>query len=179
MSGGWLSFLCSVCEQWCHKRYSGIRSEPEFRRLAPWSCPYCNDPVPPSTPSRSPESSDMENTRSLVSSSSGTFFSATSGSWRSGLSGTTQSPQGQDNASNSATGVDLGGGNILQFNCNGISHCHAELQDFLHKNHVQVASLQETKLVTRQSYETEPPEGVVSCVSGPTHARFRSGTQLT
>ena len=63
---------------------------------APWSCPSCNDPVPPSTPSRSPESSDMEHTRSLVSSSSGTFFSVTSGSWRSGLSGTTQSPQGQD-----------------------------------------------------------------------------------
>ena len=36
-----------------------------------------------------------------------------------------------------------------------------------------------SSVVTRQSDETEPPEGVVSCVSCPTHARFRSGTQLT
>ena len=75
------------------------------------------------------------------------------GGRRSGLSGTTQSPRGQDNASNSATGVDLGGGNILQFNCNGIRHCHAELQDFLHRNHVQVACLQETKLVPGSALE--------------------------
>ena len=31
----------------------------------------------------------------------------------------------------------------------------------------------------QQSEETEPPEGVVSCVSCPTHACFRSGTHLT
>ena len=95
----------------------------------------------------------MENTRSFLSSSSGTFFSATSGSWRSGLSGATQSPQGQDNAITNATGVDHGGGNILQFNCNGIRHCPAELQDFLHKNNVQVACLQETKLVPGSALE--------------------------
>ena len=77
----------------------------------------------------------------------GTFFSETSGSWQSGLSGATQSSQGQDIASTNATGVDLRGGNILQFNCNGVRHCHTELQDFLHKKHVQVACLQETKLV--------------------------------
>ena len=153
VSGGWLSIRCSVCEQWCHRRCSGICSEPEFRRLAPWSCPSCNDPVPPSTPSRSPESSGMVSTRLLITSSSGTFFSATSGSWGGGSSGSFQSQPYQDNATANAARVDLGGGNILQFNCNGIRHCHAELQDFLHKNHEQVACLQETKLVPGSALE--------------------------
>ena len=38
------------------------------------------------------------------------------------------------------------GGRFLQFNCNGIVHCHAELQDFLHRHQVKVACIQETKL---------------------------------
>ena len=46
VAGGWLSFRCSVCEQWCHKRCSGIRSEPEFRMLAPWSCLSLQRPGP-------------------------------------------------------------------------------------------------------------------------------------
>ena len=68
VAGEWILFRCSVCEQWCHKRCSGIRSEPEFRQLSPWSCLSCNDTVADAA----------------------------------------QSPQGQDNASNSATAVDLG-----------------------------------------------------------------------
>ena len=35
---------------------------------------------------------------------------------------------------------------FLQFNCNGILYCHAELQDFLHCHQFLVTSMQETKL---------------------------------
>ena len=36
--------------------------------------------------------------------------------------------------STDASGPDLERGRFWQFNCNGIQHCHAELQDFLHRH---------------------------------------------
>ena len=41
-----------------------------------------------------------------------------------------------------APGPALERGRFLQFNCNGILHCHAELQDFLHHHQVLVACIQ-------------------------------------
>ena len=38
------------------------------------------------------------------------------------------------------------GGRFLQFNCNGVQHCHAQLQEVLHCHQVLVAYVQETIL---------------------------------
>ena len=72
---GWISFLCMVCDQWCHRRCSGIHSQADYRRLAPRCClTYAPPPpVPPATPTREPESSDLERMRSALS--SGEFLS--------------------------------------------------------------------------------------------------------
>ena len=43
---GWVSFLCMVCDQWCHSRCSGIHSPADYWRLFPWSCPYMLHPSP-------------------------------------------------------------------------------------------------------------------------------------
>ena len=41
---------------------------------------------------------------------------------------------------------------ILQFNCNGIRHCAAELSDFLHANNITVTSIQETNPNVNSSF---------------------------
>ena len=51
----------SLSYAWCH-------SPADYRRLASWCCPTCATPVPPATPTREPESSDLERTRSTLSS---------------------------------------------------------------------------------------------------------------
>ena len=44
---GSVAFLWMVCDQWCHRRCSGIYSLADYRRLAPWSCPTSVPPAPP------------------------------------------------------------------------------------------------------------------------------------
>ena len=68
VNSSWVAFLFMVCDQWCHRSCSGIHSPADYRRLAPWSCPTCSTPVPPAAPIREPESSDLERTRSTLSS---------------------------------------------------------------------------------------------------------------
>ena len=138
---GWVAFLCMVCDQWFHCRCSGIHSQADYLRLAPWSCPTCSTPVPPATPTKEPESSDLERTRSTLS-------SGDSLSHRS-LSIGPSSPPAQ--TSTAVPGRALERGRFLQFNCNGILHCHAELQYFLHPHQVLVACVQETKLGVNSS----------------------------
>ena len=60
-------------------------------------------------------------------------------------------PHSPAHTSTSTPGPALEGGRFLQFNCNGIQHCHAELQDFLHRDQVLVACVQETKLGVNSS----------------------------
>ena len=61
----------------------------------------------------------------------------------------TQLPPTQ--TSNAVKGPALERGRFLQFNCNGILHCHAELQDFLLRHQVLVVWVQETKLGVNSS----------------------------
>ena len=138
---GWVAFLCMVCDQWCHRLYTGIYSPADYRRLATWSCPTCSTPVPPAAHTRRPVSSDLERTRSTLSS-------------RDSLSQRSLSigPSSPAQTSTAALGPALERGRFLQFNCNGILHCHAELQDFLHRHQVLVACVQETKLGVNSSH---------------------------
>jgi len=123
VAAGWLAFLCSVCDRWCHRRCARINSEAEFLRLAPWCCPTCSTPVSPARSTREPESSDLEGTLSTLSSS---------GSWRSAVD--RLSRQGEDSEENTrlpgtsiltppmmtnppVAGSTLEGGRFLQFNC--------------------------------------------------------------
>ena len=149
VAGGWLAFRCCACSLWCHRRCAGINTEADYLRLAPWSCPTCAIPAPPSSGTREPESSDLEGTLSSFS-SSGTFHSAFSGFTDQpscvSPAGSGLSPSPQTVAPQQRTGARLEGGSILQFNCNGIHHCRAELQDYLTRHQVKVACLQETKL---------------------------------
>ena len=64
---GWVAFICTVCNQWCHHGCTGIHSTADYLRLAPWSCPKCSTPAPPAAPTREEESSDMEQTHSTLS----------------------------------------------------------------------------------------------------------------
>ena len=51
---GWVALVCMVCDQWCHRRCSGIYSPADYRRLAQWNCLTCSTPVPPAAPAREP-----------------------------------------------------------------------------------------------------------------------------
>ena len=55
-------------------------------------------------------------------------------------------PSSQAQTSTIASGPASEWGRFLQFNCNGIQHCHTELQVFLHVHQVLVACVQETKV---------------------------------
>ena len=129
-----------VCDQWYHRRCSGINFPAEYRQLAPWSCPTCSTPVPPAAHTREPESSDLERTRSTLS-------SGDSLSQRSLSIG----PSSPAQTSTAAPRPALERSRFLQFNCNGRLHCHVELQDFLHRHQVLVACVQETKLGVNSS----------------------------
>ena len=99
-------------------------------------------PVPPVTPTREPESSDLERTYMFDPLVRGLPLSQV-------LSIGPSSPPAQ--TSTAVPGPALERGRFLQFNCNGILHCHAELQDFLHCHQVLVACVQETKLGVNSS----------------------------
>ena len=145
VAGGFVSFRCTSCELWCHRRCSDLNTVQEYHRLAPWSCPPCSLPQHPSHSTRESDSSDLERTLSTLTSSS-----SSSTSWASAASHLSlpQVPPIPTNPTARAppAGSPVTAGRFLQFNCNGILHCHAELEDFLHKNHVLVACIQETKL---------------------------------
>ena len=67
--------------------------------------------------------------------------------------------------STAAPGPALEKSRFLQFNYNGILHCHAELQDFLHRHQVLVDCVQETKLGVNSSLkelQTMPLSGVIA-----------------
>ena len=119
-------FLCMVC----HRRCAEIHSSADYRWLAPLSCPTCSTPVQPSALTKDAQSSDMER---LVQTS------------RPGSPSPIRSSSSAQ-TSTTAPGPAFEGGRFLQFNCNGIQHCHAELQDFLHHHQMLVSCVQETKL---------------------------------
>ena len=121
---------------WYHCRCSRIDSPADYWRLAPSSCPTCSTPVSSTAPTREPETSDLEWTRPTLS-------SGDSLSHRSFSIGPSSPPAQTSTAS---PGPALERGRFLQFNCNGILHCHAEMQDFLHRHQVLVAWVQEAKL---------------------------------
>ena len=81
-------------------------------------------PVPPAAPTREPESFDLDQTRSTLT--SGDFLSQRSLSIR---------PSSPAQTSTVAPGSALKRGRFLQFNCTGILYCHAEQLDFLYSHH--------------------------------------------
>ena len=60
-------------------------------------------------------------------------------------------PHSPAQTSTTAAGLAFERGRLLQFNCNGIQHCHAKLRDFLRHHKVLVACFQETKLSANSS----------------------------
>ena len=124
---------CAI--RWCHCCCAGIHSAANYRRLATWSCPTCFNPVPLAAPTWEAESSDMERTQTTLSSGGSPVQRSLS-----------IRPSSPAQTSITAPGPTSEGGRFLQLNCNGIQHCRAELQDFLHRHQVFVPRLQETKL---------------------------------
>ena len=118
-AGGWLSFRCSVCEQWCHCRHGAVR---------PATTQSHHRPHPAARSRRIWRIPDRWYHPRLVPS-----FRRLRGPGGVGSQGLPRFHKARTSQALSATGIDLEGGNILQFNCHGIRHCHAELQDFLHK----------------------------------------------
>ena len=47
---GWVAFLCIVCNQWCHRRYPGIRSSARLPAAGPVELPNMLHPGPTSSP---------------------------------------------------------------------------------------------------------------------------------
>ena len=128
-----------VCDQWCHRRCSGIHSPARLPAASPVELPHMLHPSPTCAPTRERDSSDLERTRSIL------LCRDSHLSLSIGL----RSPSAQ--TSTAVPGPSLERGRFLQFNCNSILQCHTKLQDFLHRHQVLVACVQETKLGVNSS----------------------------
>ena len=122
-----------------------LRQDPFLNKLpaaGPVELPHMLHSDPTCSTHQEQEYSDMEQTHSTLS--YGDFLSQRS------LSIGPTSPAWMITI---AAGPAFEEGRYLQFNCNGIQHCHAELQDFLHHHQVLVACVQETKLCMNTTLE--------------------------
>ena len=118
----------------------------------PGDCPTCSTPVPPAVTTREEEYSDMEWTRSTLSSED--FLSHQSLSI---------GPISPAQTSPFAAGPAFEGRRFLQFNCDGIQHCQVERQNFLHRHRVLPACVQGTELGVNSSLKEFTDYGTIRC----------------
>ena len=134
-----VSFLCTICQKWCHRRCCNIDTRQEYLRLSPWCCPGCSVPRAPSISSGS-----TSNSSSLSSSAS----------YRTALASLSSSLASSETTSASDSQIPLT--RILQLNCNGLNSSHTEIAAFLTEKNISIACLQETKLSTRSTLKPFP-----------------------
>ena len=131
-------FIVMVVVSWVHKRCSTLHKASSWS--TDWRCSSCavvalpSLPAPPASPGPpspcSPSASPL-NARPPVSPPARTLPNPPP-----------QLPQGNSP--------------FLQFNANGIQHCHAELSTYLNSHKVLIAAIQETKLKPTSSLKAFP-----------------------
>ena len=112
---GWLSF-CMMCDICCHRRSAGLRTKTDNLGSAVYSCSKCLNQFPPAATNRKFYGPQEWNEfsplcRPCIDSSNSNELS---------------SPPTEINAT--ATGPSIYRRRCLQYKCNGIIRCHAELK---------------------------------------------------
>ena len=114
-----VSYLCNRCNGWVHSKCSTLTNARQYRTN--WICNSClAPPATQPTPATQPPAPQLPPTPPSPATTPN------------------QQPRGDDSTFN-----------ILQLNANGIGNKLAELGDFLEKNKVKIAVIQESKLSTK------------------------------
>ena len=128
------SVKCTCCTSWLHIKWSGLRTAIERKKYPNWIGPCCTRQLPPASIPQNPPTPPPPPTQRAH-----------------------KAPRRQQDRPNrrrpspppARPSREETAFNIVQFNINGIAGKIEELLDYLEKNNIQIAVLQETKLHDR------------------------------